>query len=189
MPRFEELQELWQAQPEIAPVRDAEIERLLRGYRRRQAWIYGAKALVAGSVAAAAVVATRTSIARLSGVLLVAAAAALLLARDWRNQRALARRDFAAPSLGFIEDTIGRLLAHRDIGRACYWPFLAALIAGENLVLEGTHSFWLRVAASVMPAGALEAGLWVRRRRFDHESRPLLEQLRAAKAALEGRFE
>ncbi len=189
MARFEELQELWQRQPEVSPAQIADVTRSFRAYGRRQNWINTAKALIAGAILAACLFEARSSPVRMSGVLLISATAALIMARDWRNQRDIARADFSAPSVGFVNGAIDRLLAQRNLRRSFFWPLIAATVIGENLILSGTHRLWLRVAASVAPLAALELGLWVRRRRFDYECRPLLDQLRGIQAALEDRFE
>jgi hypothetical protein len=187
MAPFEELQELWQRQPELPAARFADVKRSLGAYGRRQNWINGAKALAMGLLLGVSAWAVRTSAASLAGIVLVTIAAGLLLARDWRSQRALARGDFAAPSLGFVHTAIERLLEQRNVGRSYYWGLIAACIVGENLILAGSHKIWLRVFASLAPFAGLEFGLWVRRRRFDWECRPLLDQLRAIQSDLEER--
>jgi len=187
MARFEQLQELWQAQPELPPAHLDDVKPLLRAYRRRQTWINGGKTLAVAALLALCFYQARTSPVRIAGVGLVAIAAGLMLARDWQSQRAIGRADFAAPSAGFVNATIDRLLEQRNVRRSYYWTLVAAAILGENLMLSGTHRLWLRVVSSLAPFGAVELGLWVRRRRFDYECAPLLQRLRAAKSALEDR--
>jgi hypothetical protein len=187
MAQFEQLQELWQAQPELPAAHLDDVKPLLRAYGRRQSWINAGKAILAGSILTACFLQARSSPLRMSGVVLIAIAAALLLIRDWRSQRAIGRSDFAAPSAGFVNATIERLLEQRNVRRSYYWTLLGATVIGENLILSGAHRLWPRLVASLAPFAAVEAGLWVRRRRFDYECAPLLEQLRAAKAALEDR--
>jgi hypothetical protein len=184
MAQFEQLQELWQRQP-VAPLSD--VRRALHAYGRRQNWINAAKTVLVAAILTGCFIQAWPSAIRMSGVLLIATAAGLLLARDWRSQRAIARGDFAAPSVGFVNRTIDQLLEQRNVRRSYYWGMMVATIVGQNLMLTGSHRIWLRIFGSTAPFAALEFGLWVRRRRFDYECRPLLEQLRAVKAALEER--
>lgn len=187
MAPFEELQELWQRQPELPAARIDDVHRSLRSYGRRQNWINAGKAIAIALLMGFSAYHVRNSPAALAGVALVTVAAALLLTREWRSQRAIARGDFSAPSVGFVDNAIARLLEQRNVRRSFYWTLIAACIAGENLILAGTHKIWPRVVASLAPFAALEFGLWVRRRRFDHECGPLLGQLRAVKSAMEDR--
>ena len=187
MARFEQLQELWQAQPELPPAHLDDVRPLLRAYGRRQSWINAGKAMLVGSLLTFCFVKAGSSPVRMAGVVLIAVAAALLLVRDWRSQRAIARSDFAAPSAGFVNATIDSLLEQRSGRRSYYWTQLGATILAENLMLTGIRRIWPRIVFSLVPFAAIEVGLWVRRRRFDFECAPLLTQLRAAKAALEDR--
>jgi hypothetical protein len=187
MARFEQLQELWQAQPELPPAHLDDVKPLLRAYGRRQTWIHAGKTVLVAGLLTFCFMRAGSSPVRISGILLVAIAAASMLIRDWRSQQAIARADFAAPSAGFVNATIDRLLEQRTVRRSYYWVLLGVAILAENLMLTGTRRLWPRIVSSLVPFAALEAGLWVRRRRFDHECAPLLEQLRAVKTALEGR--
>jgi len=189
MARFDQLQELWQAQPELPAAHLDDVKPLLRAYGRRQSWINAGKAILVGSLLTFCFIKAGSSPVRISGVVVIAIAAAMLLIRDWRSQRAIARSDFAAPSAGFVNATIERLLEQRTVRRSYYWTLLGAAILAENLMLAGTRRLWPRVVSTLVPFAAIEAGLWFRRRRFDYECKPLLEQLRAAKAALEDRSE
>jgi hypothetical protein len=189
MARFEQLQELWQAQPELPPAHLNDVKPLLRAYGRRQSWINAGKAILVGSLLTVCFIKAGSSPVRISGVVVIAIAAASMLVRDWRSQRDIARADFAAPSAGFVTATIERLLEQRTVRRSYYWTLMGATILAENLMLTGTRRVWPRVFASLVPFAAIEAGLWFRRRRFDYECAPLLEQLRATKAALEDRSE
>jgi hypothetical protein len=189
MARFEQLQELWQSQPVLPPAHFDDVKPLLRAYGRRQTWINSGKATLVAALLTFCFVKAGSSPARISGVVLIAIAAAMLLVHDWRSQRAIARADFAAPSAGFINATIDRLLEQRTVRRSYYWTLLGATILAENLMLTGMRRWWPRIVASLLPFAAIELGLWVRRRRFDYECKPLLAQLRAAQAALEDRSE
>src|SRR5690242_14010383 len=115
MAQFEQLQELWQRQTGVVPrgVNGAGLATRLRAYGRRQNWVNTIKAVLVSSVLAWAVRHVGSSRPAMAGLALVAIVASILLIADWRAQRAIARRDFAAPSAGFVRDTIERLQAQR----------------------------------------------------------------------------
>src|SRR5581483_5217635 len=110
MAPFEELQDLWQRQAEIPTTRLEDVNRLLRAYGRRQNWINTAKAVVVGALLAACIVKAHSSPIRLAALIVIVLAAAAVMAREWRAQSAIARRDFSEPSLGFVTRTLDRLL-------------------------------------------------------------------------------
>jgi hypothetical protein len=187
MAPFEELQELWQRQdaPPV-PARDlALLSSSLRSYGRRQTYINAAKALIVTAVLAWSVSRVGVTWRTAAGFGLIGVAALAILARDWRGQRIIAQLDFSAPSLAFVRDAIARIDEQRRPLRGLYWPFMGALVIGMNLTLAGTHRLWLRLLASCLPFLAFEAGMWVRRKRFELECRPLIERLSAMRAALE----
>ena len=190
MARFEELQELWQGQagPAVQPAEIAALTRSLRAYGRRQKWILGGKVLLVSTILGWSLSRCRQP-NQVAGLLLVALAAALVLTFEWRNQRRIARLDFTAPSLGFVNSAIERLRAQRDPFRRLYWPFLGTVVLGMNVLLGTPHRIGWRLFASALPFGACELGLWVRRKRLAIECRPLFEQLAAMQAALEERAE
>jgi hypothetical protein len=189
MAQFDKLQELWQQQggPAVSDADAARLARSMSAYGRRQTWINSGKAVVVAAVLALAIVPMPLSPRVIAGFSLVAIAAAALIVREFRSQRALAKLDFGAPSLGFVRETIARLNDQRDACRRYYWPFMASMVIGMNLMLTGTHRWWLRGLASGLPFLAFEFGMWVRRRRFELECRPLLDQLSAMRHALEER--
>ena len=120
---------------------------------------------------------------------LIAVAVSMLLIREWRSQRAISRLEFDQPSLGFVQSTIDRLREQRDLHRRYYLPFMAAVVVGMNLTLPATNRFWMRLLVSALPFVAFEFGLWLRRKRFDLECRPLIDQLSAMRSALEERVD
>jgi hypothetical protein len=191
MAQFDQLQDLWQGQagPAVSPEEALRVARSVRGYARRQRLIGAGKAVVIAAVLAGSIVRSQGNVPAIAGLALVGLAAAALLIRDWRDQRALERLDFSAPSVGFVRATIGRLLAQRDPFRRYYWPFMGAAVLATNLALAQTHRLWLRVVFSGLPFVAFEAGLWVRRKRFEAECRPVIDQLSALRSALEERPE
>ena len=191
MAQFEQLQDLWQGQqgPAVSAEDTLRLTRSLRSYDRRQRWISAAKTLIVGAVLAGSMERSKGSAAALAGLALVGLAAGALIIREWRDQRAIARLDFGTPSVGFIRSAMGKLTAQRDPWRRYYWPFMGTLVIAMNLMLTGKHRVWTRVASSAVPFLAYEFGMWVRRKRFELECRPLLDQLSAMRSALEERGE
>jgi hypothetical protein len=189
MARFEQLQEIWQRQPraQVSAVEIATLKSSLRAYGRRQNWINAAKAVIVAAVTLWSLLQARGSARAVEAILMVMAAAAVLLAREWQAQRAIARLDFTVASRGFVRETIERLYAQRSACRRQFAPFMAAIVVAINLVLDSKASLWLRAAYTGLPFAAFEAGLWVRRKRWEHECRPLVERLRGIEAALEER--
>jgi hypothetical protein len=186
MAQFEQLQELWQRQPQanVTPAEAADVARLLRSYSRKQSWINAGKAVVCSALLALSFLQVRSSTPATIGLALAAAVSALLLIADWRSQRAIARRDFAAPSAGFVRETVERLHVHRDSIRR-YWPLVGVIVIAVNLILPSGRPVWKRALVSALPFAGFQLGLVIRRMRFDLESRPLLEKLRAIQSALE----
>src|SRR6185369_15753506 len=129
MARFEELQALWQQQETPAVRIDtASLTRDLRRYGRRQDAINLAKLVAILAVIIWQVVHSMDSPWVLCGIGLETAFAFILLVFDWRNQRAIARLNFAEPSAGFVRNAIERLMEQREPFRKCYWPFVLSLI-------------------------------------------------------------
>lgn len=189
MAQFDKLQELWQQQcgPSVSASDTTQLARSMRAYRRRQTWINVAKTVVIAAVFAGTISRSRLTPWAIAGFALIGLAAAALLIREFRSQRAMARLDFGAPSLGFVRETIARLNDRRESIRRYYWPMMGSMVIGLNLILTGTHRLWPRILASGLPFLAFELGMRVRRRRFDVECRPLLDQLSAMRSALEDR--
>jgi hypothetical protein len=191
MAQFERLQELWQGQE--APLRTtpdtSKLTRSLRVYGRRQHYFDIGKAVLVSSVLGWSLADAHASLPVISGLALIAVAAAALLIQDWRSQRAIARLDFSEPSLEFVRSTIARILEQRDPCRRYYWPFMGSMVIGMNLMLAGPHRLWLRILASTMPFLAFELGLWVRHKRFEAQCRPLLDELAQLRTALEERVQ
>jgi hypothetical protein len=185
MAPLEELQQLWQQQSDLPPAHSADISRLLRAYGRRQSGIAIAKAVILGSVLAWAFAHVGSSLPGIVGLTLVALIAGFLMLDQWRTQRALARRDFAAPSAGFVRDTIDRLTALRNCRRS-YAVVFCGILIGVNAAMPGGLTL-RRFLTTLSPLPAFELGLFIRRKRWDSECGPLVARLRAAEAALEDR--
>jgi hypothetical protein len=190
MAQFKELQELWQGQagPPVSADEIAILTRCLRSYGRRQYWINSAKLVLSSTLLGWCMFRSQDSISAMAGVLLIAVAVAAMLTQDWRNQREIARLDFSAPSLGFVRGAIDRLMQQRDPFRQLQWPALGAIVIGVNLILEHSRPM-LRISESLLPFAGYQAGMWVRRKRFEAECRPLIRQLQSMQAALEERYE
>jgi hypothetical protein len=192
MAQFEQLQELWQKQ-QILRVADLDpaLVQAFRRFGRRQDWINAGKLVLVSLILGQALAFARHSFWMVVGLAVVAAGAYLMLVLDWRSQRAIARLDFAAPSVDFVRDAIARLKNQwQPFGRN-YWIFLGCFVAGTNLTLLGalhTRTPLMRLvthlAGSVLPCGGYEIGRRIRRIRFEHECRPLLDRLAALQSAL-----
>ena len=191
MDQLEQLQQIWQRQ-KAPPVPAADVERLtlsMKAYGRRQYVINIVKALLVAGVLAWSINRAQPSIRVIAGWGLIALAALVLLIREWRSQRAISRLAFGQPSLSFVQSTLARLREERDPHRRYYLPFMAAVIIGMQLTLADTQRFWVRLLASALPFAGFELGLWLRRKRFDIECRPLIDQLSALRSALEERVD
>ena len=101
MARFEELQQLWQRQPERSFTRRdaAELTHAFRRYGRRNDFVGVAKILVIAIQLCFLVSVFRHRPLTLFGACVVDFSALYFMLFDWRKQRAIARMDFAAPSV------------------------------------------------------------------------------------------
>jgi Flp pilus assembly protein TadB len=193
MARFEELQTLWQSQrqPALGAAEAARLTRGVRGYERRQFWIYLVKLALVGSIIGWMLLRTHGAAPVVAGVLLIAAAASVLLVVDWRARRSLTRLDFSGASLDFVRRAIAELEKQRDPFRRYYWLFLGSFAIATNVFFAATghpRTIWLRVAwhafGTVAPFAGFELGRRVRYKRFEHECLPLIAQLRAVERSL-----
>jgi hypothetical protein len=194
MAEFEKLQELWQHQRQRRmPAVDAEgMTRSLAKYARRQSRINFAKVSVVAMIIGFEVAHLHPSAMTVAGLLMIAAMASILLAIDWRGQRAIARLNFAEPTEAFVRSAIDRLMEQREPFRKYYWPFLLSIVGGMNLMFLGAtggHAsagrYALQIGFSALAFGAYEMGRRFRIRRFEAECRPLVERLLEMRAALE----
>src|SRR5215467_11070842 len=178
MVRFEELQALWQNQPQ--PALDAvEAARLTRGlstWRRRQLWVYGVKVVLVTAVIVRMMTRAR-SLPTIGITAAVAVVAAAMLFIDWRSRRTLARLDFSGASREFVAHAIAELEKQRDPFRKFYWPFLGTIALAENVCLAfaDLRPLWVRLSlhafGTVAPFLGYELGRRVRIRRFESECR------------------
>ena len=198
MVRFEELQQLWQNQPQPQPPAVVEESRgmaaVLRRFRRRQYVINGIKlaamAWVIWFVLSRPGLSVLTVLAQ--GLFLAAMISAVVT--DWRIQSDIAWLDFTRPSVGFVDATLDRLRDPNAPFRRTGWLCTALLAAGINLMMLAGPSatqktLFSRIAshtaATLFPFAAFALGLKVRAKRYAMEYKPLVARLVAMKAALE----
>ena len=196
---FEELQQLWQSQPQPEPPAVAAESRgmaaALRRFRRRQYIFNGLKLMII--VWLAWFLLSRLGVSGLTvlGVGLLLAGMINPMVSDWRSQSAIARLDFTRPSVGFLDATLERLRDPNDPGapfRRAGWMGIAMIATGANLIFArpwATETLLFRIAShtaiTLVPFAAFTFGLKVRAKRYAIDYKPLVERLEAMKAALE----
>ena len=198
MARFEELQQLWQGQPQPEPqavvAESRGMAAALRRFRRRQYVFSGIKLTVIVWLAAFLLSRLGVSVLTVLGVGLLLAGMINPTVSDWRNQSAIARLDFTRPSVGFLDATLGRLRDPNAPFRRAGWMGIAMVAAGANLIFAAQwatetlgSSIASHAAVTLVPFAAFAFGLKVRATRYAMEYKPLMERLAAMKADLEGR--
>jgi hypothetical protein len=196
MVRFEELQELWQNQPQPQPPAIAAESRgmadALRHFRRRQYIINGIKLAVIVWVTWFMLSRPGVSVLAVLGQGLFLAGIINAMVTDWRIQSAIARLDFTRPSVGFVDATLERLRDPNAPFQRTGWLGMALVAAGMNLMLAGpsaTETLHSRLAShttvTLFPFAAFAFGLKIRAKRYAMEYKPLVERLAAMKTALE----
>ena len=196
MVRFEELQQLWQNQPQPEPLAVATESRgiaaALRRFRRRQYVINGIKLAVIVWLAWFMLSRLGVSVPMVLGLVLFLTGFISAMVIDWRIQSAIARLDFTRPSAGFVNATLERLRDPNAPFRRNGWLCIVLVAAGINLMFAGpsaTETLPSRIAShtavTLFPFAAFAFGLKVRAKRYAMEYKPLAERLTAMKAALE----
>src|SRR5207302_1374164 len=142
MAQFEELQELWQQEAET-PVSSRDAESLSAGlcrFGRRQDLINLAKLVALLLQVAFLVTRFRHDPVRMFGAALIDCCVVYFLLWEWRNQRAVARLNFAARSVDFLRSAIARLEALRNPfqGRQFY-ILMGGFWVGSNLMLSARN--------------------------------------------------
>jgi hypothetical protein len=192
---FEELQRLWQNQPQPGPQAVAAESRgmaaALRRFGRRQYVFNGIKLVVIVWLAAFLLSRLGVSVLTVLGVGLFLAGMINPMVSDWRSQSAIARLDFTRPSVGFLDATLERMRDPNAPFRRAGWMGIAMVAAGANLIFAApwaTETMGSRIAShtavTLVPFAAFAFGLKVRAKRYAMEYKPLLERLAAMKAAL-----
>jgi hypothetical protein len=192
---FEELQQLWQDQPQPEPqsvvAESRGMAATLRRFRRRQYVFSGIKLAVIVWLAAFLLWRLGVSVLTVLGVGLVLAGMINPIVSDWRSQSAIARLDFTRPSVGFLDATLERLRDPNAPFRRAGWMGIAMVAAGANLMFEATlatETLPSRIAShaafTLLPFAAFAFGLKVRATRYALEYKPLMERLDEHRAAL-----
>jgi len=194
MGQFEQLQELWQQQPQphVARADGRALTRAFARYGRRQDWINLAKIVAIAAIMVWELARLRWSALSLAGVAILVAVAASLVAIDWRSQRVISRLNFAEPSAAFVRTAIGRLMEQREPFRKYYWPFMLSMVAAMNLMFWselGSRPTWTEYGwhffGCALPFAVYQLGRRFRIRRFEAECRPLVDRLVRMLEALE----
>ena len=195
MAQFEELQHLWQRQPQrTTPPGDAAVlSNAFRRYGRRNDLIYLGKAIVIASLLILLVSLLRHRPLAMFGACLAVFSGVLFLISDWRTQRAIARLNFASPSVEFLRSAIARLEAQRDpfhsrefrIGWGGFWVGCNLIFADKWSLMTPTLA--LAVLACVLAAHffAYASARRVRGKRFEKECRPLIDRLESLLKTME----
>ena len=197
MAQFDELQVLWQNQPEAGPAHfdAAAAAGAFRRYGRRQDTINIAKSIALTVVTIYSAASMRHRPLFLFAVSLILFSAVLALIAEWRNQRAIASFDFSAPSVSFVRGAIVRLQKQRNPFHTREFGILfGAVFLGYNLMVVASYGKWTvpqravgHAAAIFLPAMIYVFARWVRAKRWEAECRPLVERLTALLETLEER--
>jgi hypothetical protein len=195
MAQFEELQQIWQRQPRpTMPQYDAaELSRVFRRYGRRHDAIYFTKTIVIGCLLLFLLSLLRHRPIAAFGASLTVFSGILFMVSDWRAQRAIARLNFAEPSVAFLRSALTRLYAQRHPFRTREFHIaMGGVWVGCTLILashwpQGTISSLLPGFAVItaLPFAGYAFGRWVRRRRFEKQCRPLIQRLEAVLETME----
>jgi hypothetical protein len=189
METFEELQVLWQKQTTAPRISVEDLMRHVRGHSRKHLTIFAVKTTAVAVLTGVMLAVVWGSPAALAGALLVAAGAVVTLGVDWMAHVSLARLEFTAPAAGFASTALEKLRRLARPRPVQYAGVLAGPMAGLNVMeaalLHGVLWEW-RLAAhlflSMLAIVAGWGGLRVRARRFERETRPLIERLEAFSA-------
>ena len=195
MAQFEDLQQLWQRQPRRAmPLADAAaLRHVFRRYGRRQDAINLVKTIVIASQLIFLLSQLRHRPLAAFGACLADFSAILFLISDWRAQRAIARLNFAEPSVAFLRSALARLYAQRNPFRTRQFLIaIAGIWMGGNLMVANLgpdmtllSALSAHAVANVTMFAALFLGRWIRRKRFEKECRPLILRLEAVLQTME----
>jgi hypothetical protein len=187
MAEFEELQQLWRQQPPRAmPPRDAaELSHAFRRYGRRHDLIYTVKTVLIACQLIFLVMLLRNRPLALFWACVTDLSAILFLVSDWRTQRAIARLNFAEPSVAFLRSALALLHAQRDPFRSReFYIAMGGIWMGGNLMVANLQPNMTilsarpaHAVANVAMFAAFFLGRWIRGRRFERQCRPLIDRL------------
>jgi len=190
MANFDDLQELWQQQvtPEPVSNRDAaSLAKDLRKFGRRQDLINGVKLVVVVCQVVWLVMKFRHDSMRMFAAMLLDCSILYFLLREWRNQRAVARLNFAASSVEFVRDAIARMEALKNPLRGRdFYILMGGFWVGMNLMLPWDQ-LTARVLLTILPFAIYKPSVYLRQKRWNHEAGPIVQRLRALLDAAEGR--
>jgi len=198
MARLEELQQLWQSQPQppAAAVDSRGMRTALGRFARRQNLVYSAKAALMVGIVWCGVSRLGRSPLTLAGAAILLGGALAVLLTDWRSQLGIARLDFTKPSAGFVDSVLERLRDPHAEFRRWLWLYLTPAALGTNLLC--VERLWaetqrvrieIHLLLTLSPFAGAWLGLKLRRVRYGAEYRPIIERLEAMKMALEERSE
>jgi hypothetical protein len=124
---------------------------------------------------------------RLFGALLVDCCVIYFLVWEWRNQRAVARLNFAARSVDFLRTAIARLEALRNPFRGReFYILMGGFWLGGNIMLRGGN--WIaRLLLTAMPFAIYYPSVYVRAKRWNLEAGPIVARLKQLIEAAEER--
>jgi hypothetical protein len=195
MTRFEELQQIWQNQPQ-----EAAVELDIRGttdalqrFGRRQHLINTFKAICILSQVFYCFYRLGVTRWTVVGEALLVTGLANLLLSDWRTQLDIARLDFSSPSVSFIDTALARMRDPNAGYRQRLGLNLLLICVGYN-VLEFSklsqdtlaHRLALQVGATALIlVGTFTFSLKLHAKRCELEYRPIKTRLLAMKQALE----
>ena len=187
MAPFEELQQLWRRQPQSAmPPHDAAaLSNAFHRYGRRYDLINLGKVVVIACQLIFLVAQLRHRPLALFGACIADFSAILFLVSDWRTQRAIARLNFAAPSVAFLRSALARLEAQRNPFRTReFYIATGGVWVGSNLTsaamgpqMKLSRALFALAFSTAAPFAAYALGRRIRGKRFEKECRPLIERL------------
>ena len=181
MARFEELQGLWQQQTvwRIGTADAVSLARDFQRFGRRQDLINFSKLLVIAAQFVFLVVRLSRHPLQLWGGAFVDCGAVYFVLHEWRAQRAVAQLDFAARSADFVRSAVVRLKALRNPFRGfAFWIMMGVFWIGVNLIALGNR-WTVHALLSLAPLGIFFPGIYLRRKRWNLQCRPLVERLTA----------
>ena len=190
MANFDDLQELWQQQvtPEPVSTRDAaSLAKDLRKFGRRQDLINGAKLALMVWQVVVLVMRYRHDPVRMFGMMVLDCCVLYFLLNEWRNQRAVARLNFAASSVEFVRDAIARMEALKNPFRGReFYILMGGIWVGMNLIMPQSGWIW-RLVWAVFPFAIYKPSVYLREKRWNHEAGPIVQRLRELLDAAEGK--